>query len=43
MLCRVTQSGLGHIIHVCVMAKAVDNFFPEDGDPELVELSQEED
>ena len=26
-----------------VMAKAVDNFFPEDGDPEKEELSQEED
>ena len=26
-----------------VMAKAVNNFFPEDGDPEQAELSQEED
>jgi len=26
-----------------VMAKAVNNFFPEDGDPEQVELSQDED
>ena len=26
-----------------VMAKAVDNFLPEDGDPEQVELSQDRD
>ena len=26
-----------------VMAKAVNNFFPEDGDPEQVELSQDRD